>query len=672
MTMIDPQAAKTGAQATNPAAATRDVGGVAPGKQTLTSQVSPTETKKPAKPLTKQEAFVHKYAASAAALENKDGIPALFTLAQGALESGWGEKAIDNALFGIKAGASWTGKKQLVTTTEYFPDDKHGDKFPEVISITKVADNKYKYVVKDYFRDYDTVEEGLADHSAFLITNKRYAPAFNTTTPEAFAQAVADAGYATAGGYGATLKSMIASVKSRWPQEVAMPSGNAKAETGGKPGGAAPHEPVASDKPHAADAGGAAVAGGTPAAHTEQPHAQPESGAKKPAQATGKTIGASVGENGANKPADALVVKELMIKAGYALTNTPAVGPKTVADIKDFQQKTLGWKTPDGLIEPGGKTFHALESGAPAVHHAPTAEHPAVANAENHQNNGAANHTAANTPGKATQPATAESVQSNDVGAKLDKFYADFSHVTVAHGDKTVIIKPPYYINTGPRQKKALEARAANPKVAELVNKLVSGGEITANAKIGKSQPSDLKVILEAAVNDGMVSFEAGAMTEFLANYGLSVDCSGYVSQALNSVMDGNEKQDKGDGLKPENTGSGSLEGGQGQFTKVAIDDIEPGDTMHLSGHIRIVNQVVHDGKIMFFRTTESTAAVNPDSKENGLAKRWWKWDGSKTYVTWASSEGNHPDSADKSWKVSNEADTYGRYKKLPAPANVG
>lgn len=85
MTMLEPQAANTGSQSTT--AATRDEG-VAPGKQSLTSKLPSADPKRAQKPLTKQEAFVHKYAASAASLENKDGIPALFTLAQGALESG--------------------------------------------------------------------------------------------------------------------------------------------------------------------------------------------------------------------------------------------------------------------------------------------------------------------------------------------------------------------------------------------------------------------------------------------------------------------------------------------------------------------------------------------------------------------------------------------------------
>ena len=70
-------------------------------------------------------------------------------------------------------------------------------------------------------------------------------------------------------------------------------------------------------------------------------------------------------------------------------------------------------------------------------------------------------------------------------------------------------------------------------------------------------------------------------------------------------------------------------------------------------------------------RYTESTAAVNPENNMNGLAKRWWKWDGSKKYNTWQNQDSSHPAADDKSWKVSHESDTFGRYKKLNDHANT-
>jgi flagellar protein FlgJ len=696
-----------------------------------------------AKPLTKQGKFIQSYAASAISLEKKDGIPALFTLAQGALESGWGEKAIGNALFGIKAGANWKGKKQLVTTTEYFKDDKQGHRFPEVISITEVTEGKnkgkYKYKVKDWFRDYDTVEEGLADHSAFLMTNKRYAGAFNTETPDDFAQAVADAGYATDPSYASTLKSMIASIKKHWPESAgSIPAGNSKAVTGGKPGGAKP-DPAKDNKP-GGEKQPTATTGDKPAA----------------APTKGKTITASVGENGVNNPQDALVIKELMIKAGYDLTMVPDIGPKTIGYIKDFQAKKLGWKNPDGLIEPGGSTFKALLGGQTAEKPStkpagkPSADKPTTTEKPSLDVKGLAEklHTAMfggmtglgtdeeaiyaalrqlgqdaskiqalkaaykskygseltadlrselsdsilgnelsaalnlltpKTDGPAakgdskpkpvqekkpeTAPATKQ--ETGSVGAKLDKFYNDFANIKVVHGDKTVIVKPPYHINDGKRKTAALAARAANPTVNEFINKLASAKKITGNAKVGKSQPADIKTICEAAVDAGLVKHDSAELVDFLAKYGLSVDCSGYVSQALNFLLDGNMTQDGKDNLKPGNVGSGSLKGGTDNFTKVAIGDVVAGDTMHLSGHIRIINEVVKEGGIVYFRTAESTAAVNPKDNENGLMKRWWKWDGKQKYTSWENQSSAHPKADSKTWKASNEANTFGRYKKL-------
>ena len=705
------------------------------------------------KPKNKQEKFVATYGKGAIALESKDGVPALFTLAQGALESGWGEKAIGNALFGIKAGANWKGKKQLVTTTEYFKDDKQGGRFPEVLSIEKVTEGsnagKYKYRVKDWFRDYDTVEEGLEDHSAFLMTNKRYAPAFNTETPEDFAQAVADAGYATAAGYGGTLKSMIATVRKNWPADLgAIPSGNAKAKTGGKPGGSSP-EPGNTGKP---GQGGAGHAGndGKSANDGAGKGVKDAGGA---AGGAGNAIHASVGEGGANEQSDSLVVKQLLIQAGYDLTVTPAVGPKTIGYIREFQKK-LGFKHPDGLVEPGGTTFKGLTGGSTAgkgdskgnqparpkgtqpaagldynamserLHEAMfggilglgTDEAEIYAVLGKLERDGAriqqlkaaysARHghdllvdlrselsdsmlfgpelsTAVDllTPRSAAggdkdkgkekdkekdkTPQGGGQQQAGSVGGKLDQFFDDFSHIHVVSGDKTVDVVPPYHINAGDRKDKALAARAGDAKVTKLIDDLVANGKVNPLIKVGKSQPGDLKALLEEAVSRGLVTHDAGAMNDFLARYGLSVDCSGYVSQALNFLMDGNTTVDKNDKLQPGNTGSGSLKGGTANFTKIDITEIQAGDTMHLEGHIRIINEVVKEGEVIYFRTAESTAAVNKKTNENGLMRRWWKYQNGKKYNSWENQDGAHPAADDKSWNQSNESNTFGRYKAL-------
>jgi flagellar protein FlgJ len=83
-----------------------------------------------------------------------------------------------------------------------------------VLSITKRADGKYVYRVKDWFRKYDTPEECFSDHADFFFRNKRYADALKVKdNPERFAEEIAKAGYATATNYATTLKSMIATIK---------------------------------------------------------------------------------------------------------------------------------------------------------------------------------------------------------------------------------------------------------------------------------------------------------------------------------------------------------------------------------------------------------------------------------------------------------------------------
>ncbi|GJH41139.1 hypothetical protein RCZ04_16890 [Capnocytophaga sp. HP1101] len=160
----------------------------------------------------KTKDFIITYKPYAIASERKTGISHLFTLAQAALESSWGERAPGHNFFGVKASKDTpVSNKQLVRTTEVFsvPMVTKG-LFPEIISITKRADGKYLYVVKDWFRKYDTPEESFTDHAQFFIKNKRYAEALKVKSdPYKFAEEVAKAGYATAPNYTETLKKVI-------------------------------------------------------------------------------------------------------------------------------------------------------------------------------------------------------------------------------------------------------------------------------------------------------------------------------------------------------------------------------------------------------------------------------------------------------------------------------
>jgi len=169
--------------------------------------------------------FVQTYLPFAQASE-KYGVPALFALAQSAIETGWGKSTPGNMMFGIKANNNWNGKKQLLKTTEYHSDKSRS--YPEIISIEKIGDNKYKYIVKDYFRAYNSPAESFSDHANFLIVNKRYSNAFNySNNPELFAIEIAKAGYATASTYADLLTSTIQNIKNSGVIKTVLISGTA-------------------------------------------------------------------------------------------------------------------------------------------------------------------------------------------------------------------------------------------------------------------------------------------------------------------------------------------------------------------------------------------------------------------------------------------------------------
>ena len=99
----------------------------------------------------------------------KGDINPIFVTAQAALESGWGKSAIGNNLFGITKGSTWKGRTRLVTTSEYFSTSNIKFTLPEsVLSIKKIGDKKYHYIVKRLFRDYDSVSDCLNDHLSIL------------------------------------------------------------------------------------------------------------------------------------------------------------------------------------------------------------------------------------------------------------------------------------------------------------------------------------------------------------------------------------------------------------------------------------------------------------------------------------------------------------------------
>lgn len=141
--------------------------------------------------MTPQE-FIAAIGPAAQASAAKTGIPASFTVAQAALESGWGKSRLAREafnLFGVKADASWHGDVLELPTQEYL----HGE------WVTQIA----------RWRRYTGWQDCLDDHAQFLLVNPRYRPAFQFTDGRQFAKAVAAAGYASDPGYAAKVISII-------------------------------------------------------------------------------------------------------------------------------------------------------------------------------------------------------------------------------------------------------------------------------------------------------------------------------------------------------------------------------------------------------------------------------------------------------------------------------
>ena len=80
------------------------------------------------------------------------------------------------------------------------------------------------------------------------------------------------------------------------------------------------------------------------------------------------TISASVGSGGVNKPADVLTVQKLLnqylaAQEEDALAESGVIDPDTILAIQAYQADVVGLTGPDGRIDPGGKTWKALDSG---------------------------------------------------------------------------------------------------------------------------------------------------------------------------------------------------------------------------------------------------------------------------------------------------------------------
>lgn len=139
---------------------------------------------------TPQQLYIEKYALTAVREMYRSGVPASITLAQGLLESRYGESRLateGNNHFGIKCHRDWTGK------TIHADDDEKNE----------------------CFRAYGSADQSFRDHSDFLRYKDRYKFLFeyDITDYKSWALGLKQAGYATDPTYGQKLIGIIENYK---------------------------------------------------------------------------------------------------------------------------------------------------------------------------------------------------------------------------------------------------------------------------------------------------------------------------------------------------------------------------------------------------------------------------------------------------------------------------
>jgi hypothetical protein len=113
-------------------------------------------------------------------------------IAQAIIESGWGKSSLAakyHNYFGLKCGSAWKGKSVNLSTKEEYTAG----------TLTTIKDN---------FRVFDSLEEGVKGYFDFINTS-RYANLKGVTDPETYVKNIKADGYATSSTYVNTIMNCI-------------------------------------------------------------------------------------------------------------------------------------------------------------------------------------------------------------------------------------------------------------------------------------------------------------------------------------------------------------------------------------------------------------------------------------------------------------------------------
>lgn len=107
--------------------------------------------------------FICNYWAIAKQVGDSVGLHPQIILTQAAIESSWGTRVKNNNFFGVKSSR---GAGALCKTVEYH--DTTTVRYPHIFSITETKKG-YRYVVLDWFKCYDSVEQSFYDYTVVVM-----------------------------------------------------------------------------------------------------------------------------------------------------------------------------------------------------------------------------------------------------------------------------------------------------------------------------------------------------------------------------------------------------------------------------------------------------------------------------------------------------------------------
>lgn len=104
--------------------------------------------------MSRADDFIEQILPHALAAQEKYGVPASLTIAQAAVETGWGQHVKGNNYFGIKAGKSWDGETIRFNTHEVFDGNR--------------------VAMPDNFRAYMGIEESVMNYAHTLANHSEW------------------------------------------------------------------------------------------------------------------------------------------------------------------------------------------------------------------------------------------------------------------------------------------------------------------------------------------------------------------------------------------------------------------------------------------------------------------------------------------------------------------